>query len=182
MNYLIDFYQELLTPKQRNYMSLYYLDDFSLGEIADEFEVSRQAVYDHIKRTEAMLEQYEERLSLFKKHERRKQLLDHLNTPKMTQSSQTTWELLQQGRTVEDVAVRRRLTNSTMEDHLVEIAMDAPTFPLALFVDTAQHEEIRHIAQQLKTYALKRIKSAMLSDVSYFQIRLVLASSKWEGS
>ncbi len=53
MNYLIDFYQELLTPKQRNYMSLYYLDDFSLGEIADEFEVSRQAVYDNIKRTEA---------------------------------------------------------------------------------------------------------------------------------
>lgn len=78
MNYLIDFYQELLTPKQRNYMSLYYLDDFSLGEIADEFEVSRQAVYDNIKRTETMLEQYEERLSLFKKHERRKQLLDQL--------------------------------------------------------------------------------------------------------
>ncbi|BBP89297.1 UPF0122 protein YlxM [Bacillus safensis] len=42
-------------------MSLYYLDDFSLGEIADEYEVSRQAVYDNIKRTEAMLEQYEEK-------------------------------------------------------------------------------------------------------------------------
>ncbi|HAL00410.1 MAG TPA: hypothetical protein DCP50_05455, partial [Exiguobacterium sp.] len=64
----------------------------------------------------------------------------------------------------------------------VEIAMYAPTFPLDYFVDTAQQEEIRHIAQQLKTYALKRIKSAMQSDVSYFQIRLVLARSKWEGS
>jgi len=105
-----------------------------------------------------------------------------LHTPKMTQSAQTTWELLQQGLTVEDVAVRRRLKNSTMEDHLVEIAMYAPTFPLDHFVDTAQQEEIRHIAQQFKTYALKRIKSAMQSDVSYFQIRLVLARSKWEGS
>ena len=44
MNYLFDFYQALLTPKQQKYMSLYYLDDFSLGEIAEEFEVSRQAV------------------------------------------------------------------------------------------------------------------------------------------
>ncbi|RBN37609.1 putative DNA-binding protein, partial [Priestia megaterium] len=60
MNYLFDFYQALLTPKQRSYMSLYYLDDYSLGEIAEEFDVSRQAVYDNIKRTEQMLEQYEE--------------------------------------------------------------------------------------------------------------------------
>nr|WP_214826942.1 putative DNA-binding protein [Exiguobacterium algae] len=78
MNYLIDFYQALLTPKQRNYMSLYYLDDYSLGEIAEEFEVSRQAVYDNIKRTETMLEQYEEKLGLFEKFEERQQLLQTL--------------------------------------------------------------------------------------------------------
>lgn len=78
MNYLFDFYQALLTPKQRNYMSLYYLDDFSLGEIAEEFEVSRQAVYDNIKRTEMMLEQYEEKLGLFTKYEQRQLLLQTL--------------------------------------------------------------------------------------------------------
>lgn len=78
MNYLFDFYQALLTPKQRNYMSLYYLDDYSLGEIAEEFEVSRQAVYDNIKRTEAMLEQYEAKLELFEKFEQRQQLLQTL--------------------------------------------------------------------------------------------------------
>lgn len=78
MNYLFDFYQALLTPKQRNYMSLYYLDDYSLGEIAEEFEVSRQAVYDNIKRTEAMLEQYEEKLALFEKFEQRQQLFQTL--------------------------------------------------------------------------------------------------------
>nr|WP_235888014.1 putative DNA-binding protein [Neobacillus paridis] len=71
MNYLFDFYHSLLTPKQQSYMSLYYLDDYSLGEIAEEYDVSRQAVYDNIKRTEAMLEEYEEKLLLLQKfHER----------------------------------------------------------------------------------------------------------------
>ncbi|WP_406565377.1 putative DNA-binding protein [Bacillus solitudinis] len=78
MNYLFDFYQSLLTPKQRKYMSLYYLDDFSLGEIAEEFEVSRQAVYDNIKRTEAMLEEYEQKLQLLDKFELRLGLLSKL--------------------------------------------------------------------------------------------------------
>ncbi|CUA80138.1 MULTISPECIES: putative DNA-binding protein [Anoxybacillus] len=78
MNYLYDFYQSLLTPKQRNYMSLYYLDDYSLGEIAEEYEVSRQAVYDNIKRTEAMLEDYEQKLLLFQKFQQRHKLLHRL--------------------------------------------------------------------------------------------------------
>lgn len=75
MNYLYDFYYSLLTPKQQSYMSLYYLDDYSLGEIAEEYAVSRQAVYDNIKRTEAMLENYEEKLLLFQKFQERKQLI-----------------------------------------------------------------------------------------------------------
>lgn len=75
MNYLFDFYQELLTPKQRSYMSLYYLDDHSLGEIAEEYEITRQAVYDNIRRTEAMLEEYEEKLQLFEKFKQRQQLV-----------------------------------------------------------------------------------------------------------
>ncbi|HHY20475.1 MAG TPA: putative DNA-binding protein [Bacilli bacterium] len=78
MNYLFDFYQSLLTDKQRKYMSLYYLDDFSLGEIAEQFDISRQAVFDNIKRTEAMLEEYEEKLSLLHKFEQRSQLLAKL--------------------------------------------------------------------------------------------------------
>ncbi|MEH6940482.1 putative DNA-binding protein [Bacillus sp. JJ722] len=78
MNYLYDFYQSLLTEKQQSYMALYYLDDFSLGEIAEEYHVSRQAVYDNIKRTEAMLEQYEAKLLLFEKFQKRSTLIDEL--------------------------------------------------------------------------------------------------------
>ena len=78
MNFLFDFYQALLTDKQRSYMELYYLDDHSLGEIAESYEISRQAVYDNIRRTEAMLEEYEEKLQLFVKFQQRQQLLEQL--------------------------------------------------------------------------------------------------------
>ncbi|WP_163530516.1 putative DNA-binding protein [Halobacillus ihumii] len=78
INYLFDFYQSLLTPKQRNYMELYYLEDYSLGEISETFNVSRQAVYDNIRRTEAMLEEYEDKLFLYGKFEKRQQLIQKM--------------------------------------------------------------------------------------------------------
>ncbi|MBM7094144.1 MULTISPECIES: putative DNA-binding protein [Alteribacter] len=80
INYLYDFYQSLLTDKQNNYMRMYYLDDWSLGEISEHFEVSRQAVYDNIRRTEALLEEYEEKLSLFTRYQKRNEALKELRT------------------------------------------------------------------------------------------------------
>lgn len=78
LNYLFDFYQALLTPKQREYMEMYYLDDFSLVEIAQIANVSRQAVYDNIKRTESILNSYENKLHLYEKFEQRQKLLTTL--------------------------------------------------------------------------------------------------------
>lgn len=75
MNYLFDFYQALLTEKQRSYMEMYYLEDYSLGEISELCNISRQAVYDNVKRTEKMLESYEKKLGLFDKFEQRMALI-----------------------------------------------------------------------------------------------------------
>ncbi|PFG12945.1 hypothetical protein ATG70_1133 [Bacillus sp. es.036] len=86
INSLFDFYQSLLTPKQRNYMALYYLDDYSLGEIAEEFQVSRQAVYDNIKRTEQMIEEYEAKLLLFERYIKRQELLEKLKEAIMSEN------------------------------------------------------------------------------------------------
>ncbi|MCQ6557947.1 putative DNA-binding protein [Paenibacillus mendelii] len=69
INMLFDFYESLLTEKQRTFFKYYFHDDYSLGEIAAEFEVSRQAVYEHIKRADSMLEGYEAKLRLLAKHE-----------------------------------------------------------------------------------------------------------------
>lgn len=80
MNALFEFYSTLLTEKQMNYMELYYADDFSLGEIAEEFQVSRQAVYDNIKRTEKILEDYERKLHLFSDYIVRGEVLEELSS------------------------------------------------------------------------------------------------------
>ncbi|AUO09274.1 DNA-binding protein [Paenibacillus jamilae] len=79
INRLFDFYEPLLTEKQQMFLKYYFHDDFSLGEIASEFQISRQAVYEHIKRAEQVLEMYEEKLGLLSKHERRIQDLEELN-------------------------------------------------------------------------------------------------------
>lgn len=64
MNRLYDYYQALLTEKQRKYLDLYYREDYSLGEIAANLGVSRQAVYDNIHRSEQTLMHYEAALAL----------------------------------------------------------------------------------------------------------------------
>ena len=79
MNALFEFYAALLTDKQMNYIELYYADDYSLAEIAEEFGVSRQAVYDNIKRTEKILEDYEMKLHMYSDYIVRSQILDQIS-------------------------------------------------------------------------------------------------------
>lgn len=64
INLLMDFYAELLTEKQREALELYYNDDFSLAEIAQHMDISRQGVRDFIKRGEKQLFDFEECLGL----------------------------------------------------------------------------------------------------------------------
>lgn len=78
INLLFDFYERLLTEKQQVFLKHYFHDDYSLGEIAAEFSISRQAVYEHIKRAESVLEDYEAKLRLLAKHEERRKLLQQL--------------------------------------------------------------------------------------------------------
>ena len=59
---LFDTYGEMLTEKQREYLDMRYNQDMSLGEIAQEQGVSRQAVFDNLSRTEALLHKMEENI------------------------------------------------------------------------------------------------------------------------
>lgn len=89
INFLFDFYQSLLTDKQKAYMNLYYLEDLSLGEIAGEHSVSRQAVYDNVRRTEALLEDYEAKLNLFSKFQKRMEIVENMETLLSSKTDQT---------------------------------------------------------------------------------------------
>ncbi len=64
MALLFDFYGDMLTEKQRDMVGLYYDDDLSLSEIAENAGITRQGVRDAIKRAEAQLLEMEERLGL----------------------------------------------------------------------------------------------------------------------
>jgi predicted DNA-binding protein YlxM (UPF0122 family) len=71
INYLLDFYKVLLTEKQKFALEMYYQEDLSLVEIAQNLDVSRQAIYDLLKRGETLLEEYEEKLKLYEKYTNR---------------------------------------------------------------------------------------------------------------
>lgn len=62
--YLIDTYGCLLTDKQLEVIDLYYNEDWSLAEIADNCGITRQGARDFIKRSEAVMAEYEEKLGL----------------------------------------------------------------------------------------------------------------------
>jgi predicted DNA-binding protein YlxM (UPF0122 family) len=64
---LMDFYGGLLTDKQKEALELYYNQDFSLAEIAENMDISRQGVRDFIKRGEKQLTDFEEGLGLLKR-------------------------------------------------------------------------------------------------------------------
>ena len=64
MNQLMDAYDALLTEKQRMMLTQYYQEDFSSAEIAENCQITRSAVSDHLKRSEKLLEEYETKLKL----------------------------------------------------------------------------------------------------------------------
>ena len=67
ITFLLDFYGDMLTEKQREVVECYYNEDLSLAEIAEEKGITRQGVRDAIKRAEQQLIEMEERLGLAKR-------------------------------------------------------------------------------------------------------------------
>lgn len=76
--YLLDFYGEMLTEKQRDFIDLYYNEDLSLSEIAENEGITRQGVRDSIKRAEVQLFEMEEKLGLADKFDDLKKNLDEI--------------------------------------------------------------------------------------------------------
>lgn len=78
LNQLFDFYKPLLTEKQIHYFDLYYLEDYSLQEISELNHVSRNAVFDQLKKVEEHLFSYEEKLKLYYLQTEREKLIEKI--------------------------------------------------------------------------------------------------------
>jgi predicted DNA-binding protein YlxM (UPF0122 family) len=103
MNLLYDFYGVMLTEKQREFVELYYFDDLSLAEIAEQFEISRQAVHDNIRRAGAQLLEHESKLKLVERFEERQAigqrvlaLLDRLPDETSAEIAELVRELIEE--------------------------------------------------------------------------------------
>ena len=80
ISYLLDFYGDVLTEKQRDVMEQYYNDDLSLSEIADNFGITRQGVRDVIVRAEAAMQEIEDKTGLIRRFEQFRGHLDAIRS------------------------------------------------------------------------------------------------------
>ena len=79
VNLLYDFYGNLLTKRQREVMYLYHEENYSLSEIADEFQISRQGVHDALKNAEKSLNDYEEKLGLVDRFDKTEKVINQID-------------------------------------------------------------------------------------------------------
>lgn len=99
----------------------------------------------------------------------------------LSKTAETTRKLLQTGLTLHDIASKRHLAVSTIEDHLVELTLKKVNHWLSDYLSTACEQQIMNVADHLKTRQLKPIKNHLGERVSYFQIRLALAKNAVSG-
>lgn len=93
----------------------------------------------------------------------------------LTESAARTYTLVQRGLPKEEIARIRRIKESTVEDHLVEIALRCPDWDCSELLPKELAERIIAVSEQLGTSRLRIIKDHLEGNASYLQIRLALA-------
>lgn len=96
-------------------------------------------------------------------------------------SAYQTAELFRKGYSMEGISHIRRLKISTIEDHIVEIAMNDPEFSIEQFIST---EDVKKVMMAVDDYNTRKLKilHEVVPHLSYFQIRLVLARGEEVGT
>ncbi len=86
---LYDYYADLLTKKQKEYLTAYYHDDYSITEISENFDISRNAVFDQIKRSVAKLYDYEAKLGLHQKAIKIQEIIEQIKQETKSETIQS---------------------------------------------------------------------------------------------
>ena len=82
-NELYDLYGKLLTDKQRQYFEDYYFNNLSFAEIAENYDISRNAAFKQLHIVTDKLEEYEYKLQLFKKKKELIKIIDNISDKKL---------------------------------------------------------------------------------------------------
>ncbi len=101
---LLDFYGQMITKRQYEILDLHYNSDYSLGEIAEFLNISRQGVHDNIKRGKATLLEFEQKLGLVRRFteqaDRAREIyrqLGAINTGKLDEDERKAMKAVEEG-------------------------------------------------------------------------------------
>ena len=75
---LFCYYKNLFSEKQKMYLELYFEEDYSFSEIAEKYSITRQAIFDNIKRGTKQLDDYEKKLNIYSRDLELKEKLEKL--------------------------------------------------------------------------------------------------------
>nr|WP_309100769.1 helix-turn-helix domain-containing protein [Fredinandcohnia onubensis] len=93
----------------------------------------------------------------------------------LTASTKKTYQLLLLGKTIDEIGIIRNLKRNTIEDHIVEVTHQKPDFSIDRFVPHEHQQQILSVYKTLQIKQLRPLKEKLTNDISYFEIRLVLA-------
>lgn len=88
---LFDYYGDLFTDKQKEYFIDYYFNNLTLQEIADNNDVSRNAVHKNIKELKEKLDYYEEKLNLYKNRKKIEKILEKVDKKIKEEIEELIW-------------------------------------------------------------------------------------------
>lgn len=106
---------------------------------------------------------------------------DLWNKQFITNSARNTYQLLLENYSINEISHIRHIKENTVYDHVVEVALFTHDFPVLNYIAEDQRQQILHAVKNEGTYKLKAIKNMIDQSISYFQIRLVLATMEHEG-
>ncbi|HSU79097.1 MAG TPA: helix-turn-helix domain-containing protein [Candidatus Angelobacter sp.] len=109
------------------------------------------------------------------------QLLENTDVGRMTKSAEETYYWFNKGFNLEQLAAKRHLKLSTIQDHIVEIARVCPKEVKERYLTEALSKQIGTILRTYPTRRLSELKKQLPEEVSYFNIRLCLAIEEGEG-
>lgn len=105
-------------------------------------------------------------------------MMDRSKKSVLTESAQVTLNFINKGMDMRTISKVRRLKVSTIEDHLVEIALYDVHFDITPYVPEQLYDKIKKVIDRLKTHRLRVIMDDLSGEVSYLQIRLVLSKER----